>query len=283
MKYKYYGTGSYEGAPSMWCDCVTCKEAMERGGKNIRSRSQQTVDDKILIDFPPDTFMHFINGLPLQQIHTCIVTHNHSDHFYPEDIVQRFGWYVHEIEDDIPFEIYSMQPAIEQLDKIMKIEEGAVNATPDRVKVHEITPFKTFIAEDYRITPLNANHDKAAGSVIFLIEKDGKAVLHANDTGYFTEDTWQYLSDNVRHIDLASFDCTECGNYPNIDKLSGHMNYATVKNVRKKLQDLGFINENTICVLNHISPKGNYNYDEFQKFIGNDGFIIAYDGLEIEF
>ena len=283
MKYKYYGTAAAEAIPAIWCDCDTCEKARKKGGKNIMSRSQQTIDDKILIDFSADTFMHITKGLPIRDIHTCIITHNHSDHFYPDDIVLRYGWYAPIVKDQTPFGIYSMKPAIEQMHKIMNDEAGAVQATPDRIHLHEVTPFKPFIAEEYKITPLTANHDIKAGSVIYLIEKDGKCVLHANDTGYFPEETWQYFEKNPTHISFASFDCTEVGNYPDKDTLSGHMNYATVKNVRKKLRELGLVDDKTICAINHFSHNGKYIYDEMLELIKDDGFITAYDGLEIEF
>lgn len=65
-------------------------------------RSQQTIDAKILIDFSADTFMHTTHGLSLKNINTCIITHNHADHFYPEDITIRFGWFAY-IKDETPF------------------------------------------------------------------------------------------------------------------------------------------------------------------------------------
>lgn len=74
------------------------------------SRSQQTIDDKILIDFSADTFMHVTKGLPIRQIHTCIITHNHYDHFYPEDILMRYGWFAPEIKDKTQLKIYIMKP-----------------------------------------------------------------------------------------------------------------------------------------------------------------------------
>lgn len=283
MKYKYYGTAAAEAIPSIWCDCDTCERARIKGGRNIMSRSQQTIDDKILIDFSADTFMHITKGLPIRDIHTCIITHNHGDHFYPNDLIIRYGWYAPIIKDSTPLSVYSMKPAIEQMNEVMNRELGAVQATSNRIQLHEVIPFKTFIAEGYKITPLTANHDRKAGSVIYFIEKNGKCVLHAHDTGYFPDDTWQYLLENVRHIDFASFDCTEGGNYSDNDTVSGHMNYSTVKHVREKLKNMGFIDENTICAINHFSHNGKYTYDEFPKLVKDDGFIIAYDGLEVEF
>ena len=84
-------------------------------------------------------------------------------------------------------------------------------------------------------------------------------------------------------MSFASFDCTETGNYPDKNMTSGHMNYATVKNVRKKLQEFGFIDESTICAINHFSHNGKYIYDELSRLVGDEGFIIAYDGLEVIF
>lgn len=277
MKYKYYGTAAAEGIPAMWCDCETCERARKKGGRNFMSRSQQTIDDKILIDFSADTFMHIWQGLPIRQIHTCIITHNHQDHFYPEDMVMRSFWFAPVMKDDTPLSVYSMKQGAEHLKSVFE------NNVQDRVVAHEITPFETFEAEGYMITPLTARHDEDAGSVIYLIEKDGKCVFHANDTGYFTDETWEYLKKNPRHITFASFDCTLVKNYPDNDMTYGHMNYATVKNVRKKLEDLGMIDDSTVCAVNHFSHNGKLIYDELVEYVKNDGFIVSYDGLEIEF
>ena len=61
------------------------------------------------------------------------------------------------------------------------------------------------------------------------------------------------------------------------------MNYATVKNVRKKLQEVGIVDESTICAINHFSHNGKYIYDELPRLVGDDEFVIAYDGMELEF
>ena len=60
MKIQYLGTAAAEGIPAIFCECETCKKTRERGGKNIRTRSQALIDDKILIDLPADTYLHFL-------------------------------------------------------------------------------------------------------------------------------------------------------------------------------------------------------------------------------
>ena len=58
------------------------KLAWERGGRNIRSRSQVIIDDSLLIDLPSDTFYHaMLHNIDLSNIHHCLITHIHREHF----------------------------------------------------------------------------------------------------------------------------------------------------------------------------------------------------------
>lgn len=60
MKIQYLGTAAAEGIPAIFCECDTCKKARSLGGRNIRTRSQAIIDENVLIDFPADTYMHFL-------------------------------------------------------------------------------------------------------------------------------------------------------------------------------------------------------------------------------
>mgnify|MGYP003538011910 CR=1 FL=1 len=73
MKLQYLGTAAAEGIPAIFCDCENCRKSREAGGKNIRTRSQALIDDELLIDFPADTYMHFLNfEMPLTKIKNCL-------------------------------------------------------------------------------------------------------------------------------------------------------------------------------------------------------------------
>lgn len=58
MKIRYLGTAAAEGWPALFCSCPICTQARERGGKNLRTRTQAVLDGELLIDFPPDTYCH---------------------------------------------------------------------------------------------------------------------------------------------------------------------------------------------------------------------------------
>ena len=93
MKITFLGTAAAEGFPAIFCNCEYCNEARRLGGKNIRTRSQALIDDELLIDFPADTYSHFLkHGIRGDEIKYLIITHGHSDHLYPADFEMRHGY-----------------------------------------------------------------------------------------------------------------------------------------------------------------------------------------------
>lgn len=87
MKIKYLGTAAAEGIPALFCRCDICKEARKRGGREIRTRSQAIIDEKLLIDFPADSYLHILHyNMDFSSIEHLLITHSHDDHFYPFDL-----------------------------------------------------------------------------------------------------------------------------------------------------------------------------------------------------
>ena len=66
MKITYLGTGAAEGIPALFCRCKYCNGVRERGGREVRSRSQIFIDGELSIDFPPDAFYHAAQGGPIR-------------------------------------------------------------------------------------------------------------------------------------------------------------------------------------------------------------------------
>ena len=94
MQFQYLGTAAAEGWPAVFCRCKYCLEAQRLGGKNIRTRSQAIVNDDLLLDLPPDTYMHkLMNHLDLSRVKYLFVTHFHMDHFYPQELTVRGSVY----------------------------------------------------------------------------------------------------------------------------------------------------------------------------------------------
>ena len=89
------------------------------------------------------------------------------------------------------------------------------------------------------------------------MEKDGKALLYAHDTGLFPESTWEYLTGHPVKLNLVSLDATHAihANY------SGHMGFAADAQIRNRLVKEGLADENTIYVANHFTHNAGVTYD----------------------
>lgn len=278
MEIKYLGTAAAEGWPALFCSCPSCMTARKLGGKNIRTRAQAVIDEKLLIDFGPDTYLHTIrDGLRLYEINHCLITHGHCDHFYPTDLVMKGSPYALNGKKE-PFHIYGTKRIFELYSRMRDIDDDS----PDLdacVKFQEIHVFETFCVQNYKITPLRAVHNPEECCLIYLIEDDkGKTILYGHDTAFFPEDTWEFLEG--KKIDLVSLDCT----MGVLEDGATHMGYQGNIRTRERLINIGCTHANTIFVLNHFSHncgKG-ISHEEMEILGQKNGFLTAYDGFKIE-
>ena len=275
MKLKYLGTAAAEGIPGMFCNCRVCRNALKIRGKEIKTRSQALLDDKLLIDFPADTYMHILNqGLDLRNIHNVIITHSHADHFYPNDFWCRFEGIAYDIVEE-PLNIYVTEAGYNEA-----LRQLAEDMDETRVKFHKIAPFEPFDVEDYHIIPLAADHDSSSNPVIYIIEKGGKSLLYAHDTGIFPDSTWDYLEKYNKKFELISLDCTGMAQK---NWIRSHLCLNTDKEVYDRLTEIGVCDKNTIVYVNHFSHNGMLTHKELVVEAEKYGFLVTYDSLEVVF
>ena len=274
MLFKYLGTAAAEGFPALFCMCDTCLKTKQSGGRNIRSRAQAILDNKIVFDFGPDSYYHMLKfDVPYEKVHHVLLTHTHSDHFYMPDLIYRRPGYASKVEK-MPLYVYSHEIGYNRLMKSTEEEQMI-----DYVKPVHIEPYSPFMIEDYEIVALDATHDINAGPYIYLVKKDNKYILYAHDTGDFPEKTWDYLKTINHPLDFVSLDCT-AGLLKNWN-YSGHLSFETLLKVKEKMTINNIINEKTIFVANHFSHNGHGTYDEMLEVGKENNVIISYDGLEI--
>ncbi len=278
MKIKFYGTAAAEGFPGMFCSCETCEKARKKGGKNIRTRSGTVINNELMIDFSADTYLHVLNyGLDLRDMKACLITHGHDDHIYPYDFHYRvFGYaYFMNEEEKKPLEIYSTKSSASELLPILELSE---KRDEKALKWNEIVPYNTYEILDYNVTPLKADHAKDLDPVIYIIEKDGKAILYAHDTGYFLEETWDYIEKSKIKFDFVALDCTSILNEK---AYTNHMGIKACCDVKERLLKTN-ADENTVFCLHHFSHNGKLIYDELVPVAKELGFEVSYDSAEFE-
>lgn len=274
MKIKYMGTAAAEGIPSLFCKCPVCENARQVGGREKKTRSQALINDDLLIDFPPDTYMHYQQyDFDLPGICNLLVTHCHTDHFYPTDLGMRCEPIAH--PQPPIMRIYCNDTARRMFAETMPSE----NHVKDNFELIKPEPFQSMQVGAYRVTALLALHDRAQQCLFYEIEQGSHRLLYAHDTGNFPTQTWNYIEKSKKHYDLVSLDCTMM----KIKDGGNHMGLEDDIEVKEKLMHIGVADQKTIFVVNHFSHNGGWTHAELVKQAEPHGFIVSYDGLEIEF
>lgn len=271
MKIKYLGTSAHEGLPAPFCKCPTCQRARLLGERNFRSRSQALVDDKILIDFNADTFMHFMRyKTDTLKIRYCLITHTHGDHFYLDDMsIARYA------VDPEPLHFYAGQDGYDKA----KSSFAALENFRNKYTLTKVSAYERFGIEDYEVLPVKATHDPKTSPLNYAFARGGKRMLYAHDTGNFSDETVSALRDFGK-LDFVSMDCA--GGL--LDTTWGwHMTFGQVKTQLEILWKNGVVGDGTIVCLSHFAHISDATYDDMVNACRGTDILVAYDGMEIEF
>lgn len=275
MEIQYLGTASAEGWPALFCGCGICKRAREVGGKELRTRTQALVDNKILIDLPPDTYMHSLKySLELGAVSHLLVTHSHMDHFFPVELIHRHEHFGHGAKGIL--QVYGNEAAEKAFYDAVLIERFKVHPLDDAVRFVRLEPLADFMADGYHIIPVPADHDKRETCFIYVIEKGGKSLLYGHDTGInLSQEAWKCIFG--RTYDLISLDATMGKNHSK----EYHMGLPDVMTFVSKMEEQGCIRPDTVKVINHFSHNGQMTHEELEAFAEEHGLTAAYDGMRI--
>lgn len=272
MIFKYLGTGSSEGIPSPFCTCRVCNHARKHRGPNVRHRTSAIIDNDLLIDVSPDTFSQTVSfGIDLSRLKYILFTHTHSDHFYVRELYNIMPIYAQR-KNRGSIAVITSSYAIEEMRNTLG--ENKFSSLTQYVDFTELTAFSPYTVGDYMITALQARHPSQS-SFIYLIEKEGRRVLYANDTGFFPEATWDYIA-GIR-LDIVSLDCTHLTD----SGTPGHMCIEDDITTIRRLFQLGNVDNRTIFAATHFSHNGNLTHSEIDERLRLHGLLTSYDGLEI--
>ena len=272
MKIKFLGTAAAEGFPAVFCNCDYCN-AIRKVGKGFRTRSQTIIDDKLLIDLPADTYMHFLlNGIKGDEVESLLITHIHEDHYYAKELAMRGGGFAKNMNNQ-KLKLLLPEDAVGELASINKTAYESLD-----ISVSEA--YKTIDFNGYKITPLPARHGYGAiKPYIYLICNGGVNFLYAHDTGYFYDEVIDYLVNNKIVLSAVTFDCCYC--HIPIKDSGGHMGYDNIFRLTQELENKGVINDKTIKIVNHFSHNCNPTQESVEQAVKPKNMLVSYDGFEI--
>jgi len=279
MHFQYLGTGAAEGIPAVFCNCAICRAAAKKGGRDIRTRSQALINEDLLIDLPPDTYMHKLQqGLDLTRVRFLLVTHMHMDHFYPQELTIRGAGYSHDMVSEF-LDIYCARET-----RDFYFRTAAWEASPETNRTlnwHVLKPFEPVSFGSYTVVPLPASHMQESNQpfLYHITDAEGKSLLYLHDSGYYSDAVWEYFRSLKKPADLVSYD----GTSGDIETDHGHhMGFPEVFRVRRRMLEEGIVDGHTQCVLNHFSHNGRLMYEDMVKLAEAENMLVSYDGMKLE-
>jgi len=271
----FLGTASAEGYPASFCLCERCLSARQRGGKNIRARSSICVDEELLIDIPPEVYLRSVElGVKLGKIKYVLITHSHEDHFYFYELrLRRWPFVNGKIES---LRILCSEAVARTLRKHFRGEMRNL-----KVRVTALKAFEEISLGAYRVTPIIAVHavrNKYEIPLNYLIEKNGKYLLYACDTGPYTEETLNFLKD-VK-LDAVIIEATMGTESSSLWPY--HMGFKEVITFKKWLVEKGVLEPGAPFVITHFSHITCPLHEEMERMLKPYGVKVAYDGFRFK-
>ena len=270
MQVTILGSAAAEGVPALFCDCATCREARRRGGRDLRRRTAYLWEE-ILVDLGPDLHgQSLAYGLDLSGLRHVLMTHTHGDHFLPESLLYRRAG-------------FSVLPPQGHLTVHGSDRVGAALAALEFPPAELRVEFqRARVGEEIDLgagrsaLPLRAAHNPAEECLLYLLRAPEAAVLIANDSGWWPQETWERLGQE--RLDAAIIDCT----YGLSGNSGGHMGVPEVIRAAGELRRRGVLAAGGRVIANHFSHNGGCLQAELEARLGPEGIEVGYDGMVVE-
>ena len=275
MRITILGSAAAEAVPSLWCQCDVCAYAKKHGGKDLRRRTSYLIDQDTMVDFGPDAFWQSVAfGIDWKELKQIIFTHQHSDHCNPVEL----GWRQKGFSQNAPaLTIYGSPEIRKYCESIMgKTDMKSVDLWPDTtwVEPENGVPLQ---AHNMEIFSIPARHS-AEDARNYILTRDGKSLLIAHDSGFWTEEAWNTIAG--RTVDCVIFDGTCALKFADVE--DGHMGAAVGVRFRDELLKRGILKQGGLAVVNHFSHNGNSLQADLEAYFTPHGIEVGYDGKIID-
>ena len=267
MEIRLLGTGAADGIPRFYGDDEVSKFARDHGGKDIRTRCAAIIDGQLKIDLPPDTLCQMQRDrLDVREWTGLLFTHSHEDHFAVGEI--QYALYPFTDKMYLPYSIYGNSVVCQAI-------HDRYPAWP--MEVRETNSFQMFKHGPYTITPVAARHIEDEDCHNFLIERDGKRLLYATDTGIWEHRTFEFLADY--RLDLLIIECTDGlrkGTY------KGHLDIEACIGVVAALREAGVLRAESKVVTTHHAASGGARHCDLERALRKHNIEPGFDGMVVK-
>ena len=115
--------------------------------------------------------------------------------------------------------------------------------------------------------------------MIYAIEKDGKALLWAHDTGELFDSVYEYIASSGLRFDCLSLDCTLARG----ERITAsHMDIDQCADTVRRLREAGAVKDGAAVYLSHVGHLLRLSHEELEAQAAELGMHAAYDGMCVE-
>lgn len=280
------GSAAAEGIPAIFCDCETCHAAWKNGGKDFRMRTSYQLGEFVRVDFGPDAMVQEMRfRLHSEKLRHIIVTHSHEDHLDTTLFAYRKHCFS-KVAPDNTLNIYGGAGVVRKMNQFAWQSGKNIGFHGDfsclQMKVHELYPFEKMELPDVDMTiyPFKADHMMSVATeepFIYIIRWKEKYFMIANDTGFFSDETWEHLAQMKVKLSAVFNDCCGCG----YDHKSNHMSGKFVLDTKLRLEQLDLVDADTRYIVNHFSHNGHMTHEQLEAHFNPAGIDVGFDGMEV--
>ncbi|MGH2531781.1 MAG: MBL fold metallo-hydrolase [Thermomicrobiales bacterium] len=282
MELTFLGTAASEGYPDAFCGCPNCETARVLGGKSLRKRSAALIDREVLLDLGPDVMAASLqHGVPLTDVRACLLTHEHDDHLDASHLHSRSP---HCGVIDAPcLEFYATQGAIDRaagrFGRWLPPNGLAHSETSARLnlRVCPIEPGQSFAVGPYRVLSVPATHGTDLLPLLFAIERDGRALFYATDTGPLSDMAWRSLRGWHHPFNVVALDHTMGMS----ERSTGHLNAEQFIEQLDRLRAENLLAGDCRVFAHHLGHHSNPDHETLTAFAAARGYRVAFDGLTV--
>ncbi len=257
------GTGAADGIPALFGSDRVSQYARQHCGREVRSRTGALVDGTLKIDLPPDTWAQCAaQGVDANDWTALLFTHSDDDHLAMSEL--QYALYPFTFADHAHMAIYGNEAVL-----------SALHARfPDwPIETHKTCVFESFEVHGHRITPVRANHGSGEECHNLLVERGGRTLLYATDTGEYSAESFEFLAG--RAVDLLVIECTDA-RAPS--GYSGHLDLFSLELMLRRLRREGALSSEARVITTHHSSRGDATHGELLELLEPLGAEPGFDG-----
>jgi phosphoribosyl 1,2-cyclic phosphate phosphodiesterase len=222
---------------------------------------------------------------PIVDIRYLFMTHSHSDHFYPQHLLWRWMTPGQELPpghdtfgprfSELPMlHVYGNADVCSLLAPRLDTADGEERY---RMRLHPVEYGRQGQAGDITYLPLEGNHrDRTCNSINYVLQRDGRTILYALDTGWFHDHTYELIK-RYRY-DLVVIE----GTFGYGMDSAGHFNLKKLERAIECFQKDNLLREGARFCASHICPHFSPVHDEYAPILAKKGITLAYDGMKLD-